>query len=115
LYLNPLIAVNLTEELVRFIFLMPSRQKQRRFLEKFLRGVKDELMLWRGRAACMKRRAAVTAVSTKNRGYFPSCLLGSEAKSVVQKEVRDRGGGAIASPARGALSPIPNHSCSRDR
>jgi hypothetical protein len=32
--------------------------------------------------------------------------LGSEAKSVVQKEVRDRGGGAIASPARGALSPI---------
>jgi hypothetical protein len=60
LYLNPLIAVNLTEELVRFIFLMPSRQKQRRFLEKFLRGVKDELMLWRGRAACIKRRAAVT-------------------------------------------------------
>jgi len=50
LYLNPLIAVNLTEELVRLIFLMPSRQKQRRFLEKIFRGVWDELMLWQ--AAC---------------------------------------------------------------
>jgi hypothetical protein len=61
--------------------------------------VKDELMLWR-----IKRRAAVTAASTKREDIFPHVLC-SQVRSIVQKEIRDRGGGAIVSTRR-ARSPI---------
>lgn len=60
-----------------------------------------KLMLVAGRAACIKRRAAVTPAFTKREDIFPEVFI-SQANSVVQKEVRHPGGGAIASPARGA-------------